>query len=110
MDGGAQPCTPPTRGRGGLQVCIPEALTLQEAVKETGTPLKGREAGEPGEERRQGEHGSLQEPGPSLGLGLLWDRPNDITGQRCLWRTGEGLGRGQRAGGGAEEPAALHDF
>lgn len=57
------PCTPTTRGRdmGGAQVCIPEALTLQEAVEETGTPLKGRETGEPGGEGRQREHGSLQE-------------------------------------------------
>jgi hypothetical protein len=56
----------PREGRGGEgQVCIPEALTLQKAVEETGTPLKGREAGEPGGEGRQGEHGSLQEPSAS---------------------------------------------
>lgn len=91
---------------GGAQVCIPEVLTLQEAVEETGTPLKGREVGEPGGEGRQGKHGSLQESSLSLRPGLRWDRPNDITGQRCLKRTGEGLGKGQRPGGGAGEPAA----
>lgn len=65
----------PREGRGPMR--IQEALTLQEAVEEAGTPVKGREAGEPGGEGREGEHGSL-------GLGLRWDRPNDITGQRCL--------------------------
>lgn len=74
---------PPERGT-GTQVYIPEALTLQEAVEETGTPLKGREVGEPGGQGRQGEHGSLQESSLSLRPGLRWDRPNDITGQRCL--------------------------
>lgn len=68
----------------GPSVCIPEALTLQEAVEEIGTPLKGREAGEPGGEGRQREHGSLQESSLGLGPGLRWDRPNDIIGQRCL--------------------------
>lgn len=80
---------------------------MQEAVEETETPLKGREAGEPGGEGREGEHGSLQESSPSLGPGLCWDRPSDITGQRCLYRTGEGLGQGQRPGGGAGEPETL---
>lgn len=53
-------------------MCIPEVLTLQEAVEEIGTPLKGREVGEPGGEGRQGEHGSLQEsqPQPRAGSAL----------------------------------------
>lgn len=62
-----------------------------------------------GARRREKGGRTWQPPGiqPQPRAGSVLGQTSDITGQRCLHRTGEGLGRGQRPGGVAGEPEAL---